>query len=88
MQVVVEIKASTHKFAIQLDESTDVCNCTQLICFACYIVDDQLKAEYLFCLPLETTTTAQDIIDMVSTSLQSMEYSGKSWELFARMGHR
>lgn len=67
MQVVAKIRSSTHKISIQMYESSDVSSRAQLICFACYIVDDKLQDEYVFCLPLEKITKSQDIIYTVST---------------------
>ncbi|GBP96328.1 Protein ZBED8 [Eumeta japonica] len=52
--VISEIKESP-MFALQLDESTDVASCSQLLVFTRYIKDDNLKEEYLFCKSLITT---------------------------------
>ncbi|GBP84707.1 Protein ZBED8 [Eumeta japonica] len=52
--VISEIKESS-MFALQLDESTDVASCSQLLVFTRYIKYDNLKEEYLFCKPLITT---------------------------------
>ena len=41
-------KASPLKISIQLDESTDVSNCSQLICFVHYIKEKKVKEEFLF----------------------------------------
>ncbi len=39
-------------FALQLDESTDVSSCSQLLVFARYVHDGKFKEEFLFCYSL------------------------------------
>ena len=68
-QVVEEIKnASFGLFAIQIDESTDISSCAQLMVFAKYIYNDTFKEEFLFCSSLETTTKAADILEQGSAT--------------------
>ncbi|XP_040275778.1 protein ZBED8-like [Bufo bufo] len=77
-QVVQEIKSAPLPiFSIQLDESTDVANCAQLLVFVRYINDGDFKDEFLFCKPLETTTTAHDVFDKVGSFLKEHQIS---WE--------
>jgi hypothetical protein len=64
-QVLDEIKASP-VFSFQLDESTDITSCSQLLVFVKYIYNKSIKEEFLFCNPLITTTKASDVMDMVS----------------------
>ena len=45
-----------------MDESTDVSNMSQLIEYAWYIKDGDIKDEFLFCGPLQTTTKADDAL--------------------------
>ena len=45
-----------------MDESTDVSNMSQLIEYAWYIKDGDIKDEFLFCEPLQTTTKADDTL--------------------------
>ena len=71
-QVIQEIKsAPLGIFSIQLDESTDVANCSQLLVYVRYINEGEFKDEFLFCKPLETTTTAHDVFDTVGSFLQN-----------------
>ena len=65
MQVTDQIRLSPF-FSIQLDESTDVSNLSQLLVYARYICDNQIKEEFLFCKVLTTTTKAIDVMSMVS----------------------
>ena len=53
-------------FSIQLDESTDVSSCAQLICFVRYVYDGDFKKEFLFCVPLETTRRGIDIFEKMN----------------------
>ena len=49
-QVIAELKkAPFGKFAIQLDESTDVIACAQLLVFVPYVSGEDFKKDFLFC---------------------------------------
>ena len=70
--VIQEMKsAPLGIFSIQLDESTDVANCSRLLVYVRYIYEGNFKDEFLFCKPLETTTTARDVFDTVGSFLQN-----------------
>ncbi|XP_036027915.1 protein ZBED8-like [Onychomys torridus] len=78
-QVIQEIKSAPLPiFSIQLDESTDVANCSQLLVYVRYINDGDFKDEFLFCKPLEPTATARDVFDKVSSFLKEHKLS---WEM-------
>jgi hypothetical protein len=66
-QVVDELKnCPSGLFSIQLDQSTDVANLAQLLVYMrCAHIND-IKTEFLFRKPLETTTTARGIFKKVS----------------------
>ena len=64
-QVVNEIKKIS-LFAIQLDESTDVSQYSQLLVFARYVHDGNFKEELLFCKPLKLSTRAEDVLKAVN----------------------
>ena len=68
-QLISDLKASPLKISIQLDESTDVSNCSQLICFVRYIKKKKVEEEFLFCQPLPRTTTAKNILKLVKEFL-------------------
>ncbi|XP_066941067.1 SCAN domain-containing protein 3-like [Macrobrachium rosenbergii] len=77
-QVVSEVKtAPLGIFALQLDETTDVNNCAQLLVFTRYIKDDDFKEDFLFCHPLESSTTGSDIFGLLSSFFES---EGLDWE--------
>jgi hypothetical protein len=63
-QVVGKIQASP-LFAIQLDESTDVANLSQLLVFARYLKGSVIEEDFLFCRPLETTMKSVDVMALV-----------------------
>jgi len=73
--IIDEMKGSS-MFVLQLDESTDVVLCSQLLAFTRYIKDDCVKEEYLFCKSLSTTTRGEDIFE---TLKQFIEENGLDW---------
>lgn len=48
-------------FSLQIDESTDIAHCAQLLVFIRYIFDSELKEDFLFCEELPTRTTSDEI---------------------------
>ena len=63
-QVTTELKSSP-SFAIQLNESTDVSSCSQLLVYARYMKGHSVKEEYLFSEPLATNTRGKDVFEIV-----------------------
>ena len=66
LQVLEKIHASPF-FAIQCDETTDVAQLSQLLVYVRFAGPSSIEEEMLFCKPLETTTTAEDVFNVVST---------------------
>ena len=66
--VIAEIKSSS-MFSIQVDQSTDVASYSQLLVFVRHIHMEDVKEEFLYCKALETSTTAQDLMDSISSFL-------------------
>ena len=60
-QVISDICTSESRFAIQLDESTDVTNCAQLLIFVRYVGKEDVEEELLINAALEATTIGDDI---------------------------
>jgi hypothetical protein len=78
MQVIDEIKnAKFGLFSFQLDESTDISSCSQRLMFVCYIKEGDVKEEFLVCRPLETTTKASDVMNLVSEFFSA---NGLEWK--------
>ena len=68
-QVLDQVRASP-VFAIQLDETTDVAQCSQRLMYARFVSGNHVKEEMLFCHPMESYTTATDIFQVVSNFFQ------------------
>ena len=66
-QVINDTCRSKSGFAIQLDESTDVTNCAQLLIFARYVGKEDIKEEFLMNAALEATTKGGDIFQTVNS---------------------
>ena len=80
-QVVQEIKTALFGlFAIQLDESTDISLCAQLMVYTRYVCNNAFKEEFLFCSALETTTKVADILNKVTTFFTT---EGLEWKNLA-----
>lgn len=82
-QVIQEIKSAPLPiFSVQLDESTDIANCSQLMAYVRYIHDGDFKDEFLFCRPLERrterTATALDVFEAVGSFLRQHKVSWES----------
>lgn len=82
-QMIQEIKLSpTGMFAVQLDELMDVSSYAQLLVFVRYVFLCDIKDEYLFCTHLETTTTAVDVMEKLSSFFTASEIT---WENCCRV---
>ena len=64
-EVVADMISSPAKFSLQLDETTDVSNLSQLVVFVRYMKDDVIKEDVLLCKLLKTTTKAVDVKKLV-----------------------
>ncbi|KAL7642503.1 UNVERIFIED_CONTAM: hypothetical protein RMT77_007064 [Armadillidium vulgare] len=65
-QVMEELAQSPFPFGMQLDETTDVSQDSQLLVFVHYVLADTIKEDFLFCeAPLETTMAIEicEIVD-------------------------
>ena len=65
------------KFALQLDESTDVSGLAQLIVFVRYIANERPEKDLLMCASLLETRTGEDIFSAVDTRLKNDAFSWK-----------
>ena len=77
-QVVEQIKLSPGKISLQLDETTDVSNCAQLLIYARYVFENDIKEEFLLCEQLKQTTKAVDIMAKMNEFFDS---NGLSWDI-------
>ena len=63
-QLILRIKES-RKFAIQLDESTDITKMVHLLAYVRYVYNHDIDEDLLFCQPLHGRTTGMDIFQTV-----------------------
>ena len=66
---------SSPVFALQLDESTDISNLSQLLVYVRYVADERINEEFLFCQPLEITSEAVDVFQMLIDFFDKTELS-------------
>ena len=74
-QLIERVKGK--KYALQLDESTDISNSAQLLAFIRYSFGGKLQEDMLFCTVLEGTCTGSDIFTKLDTKIQK---EGLSWD--------
>ncbi|XP_068242369.1 zinc finger BED domain-containing protein 5-like [Palaemon carinicauda] len=72
-QVVEGVKSSKYGFAIQLDESTDVTNCSQLLFYVRFPQSNAVKTELLLSQDLSSTTTGKDIFNVLDNFFKQNE---------------
>ncbi|XP_073537818.1 protein FAM200C-like [Phyllobates terribilis] len=77
-QVIADLISSPAKFSLQLNETTDVSNLSQLAVFVRCVKDNMIKEEFLFCKPLTTTTKAADVKKLVDGFLRD---NNISWDM-------
>lgn len=73
---VVQRIVSNAKFALQVDESTDIAGKCQLLGF-CRFINEGVVEQFMFCKELQTTTTGEDIFATVTSYFTD---HGLSWK--------
>lgn len=58
-------------FALQLDESTDITNRSQLMVYVQNCWESEMLEDFLFCHPMPTRTTGEDVFKVMVSFLQS-----------------
>ena len=76
-QVMEELATSSFLFSLQLDESTDVSYCSQLVCYVRYVNGNEIKEELLFCEPLLKTAKASDVFQKVHNFFVKQNFDWK-----------
>ena len=64
-QVITEVQGSKYRFAIQLDKSTDVSNCAQLLVYVHYTTHDAIRSELQLIIEMRTTTKRENAFELV-----------------------
>ncbi|KAF2354828.1 hypothetical protein FHG87_014414 [Trinorchestia longiramus] len=77
-QVVADLISSLAKSSLQLDETTDVSNLSQLAILLRYVKDDVLNEDFLFCKPLTTTIKAAEVKNLVDNFFKD---NSLSWDM-------
>ncbi|XP_071035170.1 protein FAM200C-like [Parasteatoda tepidariorum] len=62
---------------MQLGETTDISNYSQLLVFVRYVSLDTIKEEFLFCESLLQTTKAVDVLAMLNVSFTKQDFGWK-----------
>jgi hypothetical protein len=87
-QLMEELKKVTLLFGLQLDESTDEAQCSQLLAFVRYATETCIKEDFLFCEPLLATTKAADVYQLIDEFFSKMDWTGRrNWASYALMVH-
>ena len=73
--IVSDLISSPAKFSLQLDETTDDANLSQLAVFVCYVKEDVIKEDFIFCQPLTTSTKAIDVKKLVDNTFRNNDLS-------------
>ena len=72
-QVMAGVKDSKFGFAIQLDESTDVAKCSQLLVYVRFIQNYTVKTELMLNQELAVTTKGKDVFDVLADFFKENE---------------
>ncbi|UYV78802.1 hypothetical protein LAZ67_16002829 [Cordylochernes scorpioides] len=77
LQIKQSFNDSSTKWAIQLDETTDISNKAQLLAFLRFVDTGKIVNNYFFCKELKLRTTGADIFELVDENV--MKYNLR-WE--------
>lgn len=77
LQLSEGFRNNSGKWAIQLDESTDISNKAQLLSFLRFIKGGKIVNEYFFCQELSQTTTGEDIFELIDKNVKKYNLN---WE--------
>ncbi|UYV79993.1 FAM200B [Cordylochernes scorpioides] len=73
LQIKQSFNDSSTKWAIQLDETTDISNKAQLLAFLRFVDSGKIMNNYFFCEELKQRTTGVDIFELVDENVMNYE---------------
>ena len=62
-------KLPSSNFALQVYESTDITHKGQHLAFICFINENQITNQFLFCKELSVTTIGEDVFEILNDNL-------------------
>ena len=77
-QIVSDLILRLGKFSLQLDKTTDVASLSQIAVFMCYVKEDTIKEDFLFCQHLTTSIKAIDVKKLVNNFFRNNDLS---WDM-------
>ena len=79
-QIIQELKEiPAGLFSIQLDETTDETNFSQLLVYLRYYKNVKIKEDFLFCKPPQTSITADNIFDLINDFFKEHSIEWEKW---------
>nr|XP_042913379.1 zinc finger BED domain-containing protein 5-like [Parasteatoda tepidariorum] len=69
-QMLLSDISQSRYYALQVDESTVIVNCSNLMAFVTYEKNQEIHDDFLFCQPLLGHTTGEDIFNVVNKFMQ------------------
>ena len=58
-------------YFLLVDESTDVANLANLLVYVCYLFEGTVQEDFLFCRPLATRTTGEEIFNLIDVFMRT-----------------
>ena len=72
-QVIAGVRDSKFGFALQLDKSTNVTNCSQLLVYVCFTQNGAVKTELLLNHEVSTSSKEKDIFNVLDNFFKENE---------------